>query len=65
MDRCIGKINNNNSVIIYDVKQRTSNSKNSRVLQSTFSSLILEHIKNKTAIAATDAATEGEYLATA
>ena len=65
MDRCIGKINNDNSVIIYNVEQRTSNSNNSGVLQSTFSSLILEHIKNKIAIAATDVAMEGEYLATA
>ena len=65
MDGCIGKINNDNSVIIYDVEQRTSNSNNSGVLKSTFSSLIFEYIKNKTAIVATDVVMEGEYLATA
>ena len=64
MDGCIGKINNDNNVIIYNLEQRTSNSNNSGVLQSIFSSLILEHIKNKTAIAVIDAAIEGEYLAT-
>jgi len=31
MDGCIGKINNDNSVIIYDVEQRISNSNNSGV----------------------------------
>ena len=65
MDGCIEKINNGNSVIIYNVEQRTRNSNNSGVSQSTFSSLILEHIKNKMAIVATDAAIEGEYLAIA
>ena len=64
MDGYIGKINNDNSVIIYDVEERAQVNANASESQSEFSLIMLEYIQNKTAVAATYAAMEGEYLAT-
>jgi len=62
---CIERINIDGSVSIYDV-QNKSNEKDQEIEEnlSEYSETMLEHIRNGVAIAATDAAMEGNYIAT-
>ena len=61
---CIGRINTNRSVSIYDI-QNKSNENDQEIEEhlSEYSEMILEHIRNRVAVAATDAAMEGNYMA--
>ena len=63
MGRCIGKKQSNNSIIECGIEQRSDNNSNSEEQKSEFSSLLLEGIREKTAVAAADAAIYSEFLA--
>ena len=61
---CIGRINANGSVSIYDVQNKSNeNDQEIEEQMSEYSEMILEHIRNRVAVAATDAAMEGNYMA--
>ena len=62
---CIGRFNADKSVTIFDVADPKDYEENTQSVQeSNFDEHLLENIRNRTAIAATDAAMDENYLAT-
>ena len=62
---CIGRINKNQSVQVFSIEDKNeSDTQQNEAVQSQFSDTMIENIRTKTAIAATDAAMDGSYIAT-
>ena len=62
---CIGRINNNKSVQVFSIEDKNEREiLQTETVQQQFSDAIIENIRTNTAIAATDAAMDGSYIAT-
>ena len=62
---CIGRINADNSVTIYDVQESIiENEQANEEQESEYLAMIIEQIQNRTVVAATDAVMEGNYITT-
>ena len=61
---CIGRLNENNMVIINSIQEKKDNEEEELERDNECSETIIEQIRQKVAVAATDAAIEGNYMAT-
>lgn len=62
---CIGRINNNKSVQVFSIEDKNEREiLQTETVQQQFSDAMIENIRTNTAIAATDAAMDGSYIAT-